>query len=240
MPTPHTPGAQPRTGTSHYAGELAYWDARASEAYVSLSSRDQLRIKHWIGQRDRDKACLDIGGGSGMAATLLEKGDTTFVTCLDLSCELLRFSPVPSVQADAMHMPFADRSFDLIVAAAFFHHLPGREAEVLRECARVLRPGGRIVGYDPSAQCIQNKIFMGDGPFRLKFFSPDERPIDVARFSRLLDDAGFEPPSIDLFSFRNSRLTVFEAVQRYLLNPLSAGPLRALFQRWFFWSAQLR
>ena len=222
----------------HYSAELGYWDERGKEAYVSLSPSDQVWISKWIAKRSSERDCLDLGGGSGMTAALLAVDADAFVTCLDISLEMVRHSPVASAQGDALCMPFGDRSFDLIVAAAFFHHLPGREVDVLRECARVLRPGGRIVGYDPSAQCLQNRIFMGSGRFRLKFFSPDERPIDIDAFNRALRACGFKPSPVTLFSFRNARLTPFELVQR-MLNPISVGPLRRLLQRWFFWSATL-
>lgn len=224
----------------HYSQELDYWDRRGKEAYVSLSRYDQQRISGWIEKGPAERDCLDVGGGSGMTAALLAVDQHAFVTCLDISLEMVRHSPVASVQGDALRMPYADASFDLIVAAAFFHHLPGREEEVLRECARVLRPGGRIVGYDPSAQCLQNKVFMGSGPFRLKFFSPDERPIDIDNFSKMLHGSGFSVGAVRLFSFRNARWTAFETVQRLVLNPLSVGPARRLFQRWFFWSATLQ
>ena len=38
-------------------------------------------------------------------------------------------------------MPFADGSFDRVIAAEVLEHIPGRSA-ALREIARVLRPGG--------------------------------------------------------------------------------------------------
>ena len=49
------------------------------------------------------------------------------------------------VQADAQHMPFQDASFDLVVSA--FGGIPfvADSAGVMRELARVLRPGGRLV-----------------------------------------------------------------------------------------------
>jgi SAM-dependent methyltransferase len=220
----------------HYARELEYWDRRGSQDYVSLSSADQARISSWIGPIPGNMSCLDIGGGSGMIGRLLAEERGRFAVCLDISLEMLRHSPVHAVQGDALQLPFRDKSFDLIVAAAFLHHLPGRESAVFEECARVLRPGGRIVGYDPSLKCIQNRIFMGDGPLRLKFFSPDERPIDPAHLTSELQAAGFESIATHPFSFRNARITPFEAIQRWVLNPLSVGPLRLAFQRWFFWS----
>jgi demethylmenaquinone methyltransferase/2-methoxy-6-polyprenyl-1,4-benzoquinol methylase len=45
------------------------------------------------------------------------------------------------VEADALHLPFADASFDLVTAAFGFRNLADYDAG-LREIARVLRPGG--------------------------------------------------------------------------------------------------
>jgi ubiquinone/menaquinone biosynthesis C-methylase UbiE len=54
---------------------------------------------------------------------LMTKAGTNCV-CIDVSLPMLKHSPVPSVQADARMLPFRDASFDLVMAAAFFHHLP--------------------------------------------------------------------------------------------------------------------
>jgi ubiquinone/menaquinone biosynthesis C-methylase UbiE len=173
-----------------------------------------------------------------MTAKMLAACGMPFLVCIDISAPMLRHSGLPSVQGDALRLPFADASFDLVVAAAFLHHVPGLESEVLRECVRVIKPGGRIVGYDPSARCVQNRIFMGEGRFRLSMFSPDERPIDPRHLMAKLDEVGFRGATATLFSFRNPRITLFEAIQRWVLDPISVGPLRHWLQRWFFWSAK--
>src|SRR3954469_4237468 len=46
-------------------------------------------------------------------------------------------------QGDAERLPFADASFDAVVAGFVVNHLP-RPESALAECARVLRPGGRV------------------------------------------------------------------------------------------------
>ncbi|MGH2830827.1 MAG: class I SAM-dependent methyltransferase [Actinomycetota bacterium] len=46
--------------------------------------------------------------------------------------------------SDAESLPYDDDSFDLVVGHAVLHHLPDVPA-ALRECYRVLRPGGRLV-----------------------------------------------------------------------------------------------
>ncbi|SCG46299.1 methyltransferase domain-containing protein [Micromonospora halophytica] len=45
--------------------------------------------------------------------------------------------------ADAMELPFPDESFDVVWALESLHHMPDRW-QVVREAARVLRPGGRL------------------------------------------------------------------------------------------------
>jgi SAM-dependent methyltransferase len=53
----------------------------------------------------------------------------------------LPFEAVELVRGDAMALPFADRSFDLIVSSAVWEHLPDVEAAT-REVNRVLRDRG--------------------------------------------------------------------------------------------------
>jgi len=46
--------------------------------------------------------------------------------------------------ADALQMPFADASFDFVWSLESGEHMPDKE-QFLRECFRVLKPGGRFV-----------------------------------------------------------------------------------------------
>jgi demethylmenaquinone methyltransferase / 2-methoxy-6-polyprenyl-1,4-benzoquinol methylase len=52
-------------------------------------------------------------------------------------------SPMPLFEADALGLPFADSSFDLVTTAFGFRNLANYEAG-LREIHRVLKPGGTI------------------------------------------------------------------------------------------------
>lgn len=94
---------------------------------------------------------LDVGSGDGAAAACLARYCQS-LTCIDSSARMVeaaaaRFRKQANVRvqhADAQQLPFADASFD---AALVFHTLTYAEdpQQVLSECARVLRPGGRLV-----------------------------------------------------------------------------------------------
>lgn len=49
---------------------------------------------------------------------------------------------------DVMHLSYADASFDLIVSNDVLEHIPD-PAAAFRECARVLAPGGSVIGTFP-------------------------------------------------------------------------------------------
>src|SRR6476659_10200093 len=94
---------------------------------------------------------LDVGSGDGAAAAALAPYCRS-LTCIDVSDRLIAAARerlghranVRAQVADAHALPFVDESFDSVLV---FHTLTYAEhpARVLKECARVLRPGGRVV-----------------------------------------------------------------------------------------------
>ena len=220
----------------HYSREQDYWDEKGETPYSVLTEFDTERILRWIDWRGGGTV-LELGGGSGVFCCRLTERPDTWCACLDISYGMLRHAPTPKVQADALKIPFADESFSLVIAAALFHHLPGREGQLLEECGRVLARGGQVVGYDPNGSCIQNRVFMGDGPLRLGRFSPDERPIVPQLMRKQALRGPFTEFEYEFFSFRYDTLTFFEAVQRFMISPIAKGPMVRYLDRWFFWSA---
>jgi SAM-dependent methyltransferase len=99
------------------------------------------------------KRVLEVGCGAAPCARWLAAGGAE-VVALDISAGMLRHAvagneatgiAVPLVQASADQLPFADSSFD--VACSAFGAVPfvADSGAVMREVARVLRPGGRWV-----------------------------------------------------------------------------------------------
>jgi SAM-dependent methyltransferase len=89
--------------------------------------------------------CLEIGCGTGIHASRVRGLGWTPVG-IDLSGGMLRHaaSRLPVARADAVRLPLADESVDAVLAAMIHTDLTDYSV-VLREAARVLRPGGLFV-----------------------------------------------------------------------------------------------
>ena len=97
---------------------------------------------------------LEVGCGSGFfLLNLYQAGVIGEAHCTDLSPAMVERCvangrrlgiDVRGRVADAEALPYDDGAFDLVVGHAVLHHLPDVETS-LKELARVLRPGGRVV-----------------------------------------------------------------------------------------------
>lgn len=115
-------------------------------------------ILPWILQGEQPSGeGLEIGAGSGaMTAQLLTLYPKFRMIATDNDAELVGtaeqilagYGKRASVQwADAAQLPFEDGRFDLVLSAAMLHHVIEWD-KALAEAVRVLRPGGRLIGYD--------------------------------------------------------------------------------------------
>ncbi|NHC45476.1 class I SAM-dependent methyltransferase [Motilibacter aurantiacus] len=98
------------------------------------------------------RSVLEIGCGAAQCARWLMGEGAERVVALDVSFGQLQASrridarlgtSVPVVQADAQRLPFATGSFDIVCSAYGGVPFVADSLEVMREVARVLRPGGR-------------------------------------------------------------------------------------------------
>ena len=64
---------------------------------------------------------------------------------------------VEFVIGDSEHLPFPEATFTTVICSSSFHHYPDA-AQALREMARVLVPGGRLVIAEPDADLVLVRI----------------------------------------------------------------------------------
>ena len=129
--------------------------ARQAQAYSrSPLQTDPLRLSRlvdFVGPRSGERA-LDVACGPGIVTGALERAGL-LVAGIDLTREMIR-EAVPRggryVQGNVERLPFAGSSFDVAVCRNACHHFSEPQT-VLREIARVLRPGGRAIVEDMCA-----------------------------------------------------------------------------------------
>jgi demethylmenaquinone methyltransferase/2-methoxy-6-polyprenyl-1,4-benzoquinol methylase len=96
-----------------------------------------------VGPGDR---VLDLAAGTGVSAAELGRSGAWCVAA-DFSLGMLTagaWRGVPMVAADALHLPFADASFEAVCISFGLRNIVDVD-RALAEMARVTRPGGRLV-----------------------------------------------------------------------------------------------
>lgn len=116
------------------------WTGDAREALVDLD----------LGSAER---VLDVGCGTGEFTAVLreETPDEATVVGVDRDPDLLGHAPGPTVRADALSLPFADSTFDVVACQALLVNLPD-PTTALREFRRVSR--GRVAAVEPDNAAV--------------------------------------------------------------------------------------
>jgi MPBQ/MSBQ methyltransferase len=144
-----------------FVSELMKWSGVSS-----LPSTEQIQL-------------LDVGCGIGGSSRYIGKSFPSWqVTGISISpaqvnraASLAEQQAVPNTQfvcGDAMNMPFPDSSFDFVWSCESAEHMPDKNA-FLKECFRVLKPGGRFVLATWCQRDDTNKPFSLEERERLDF-----------------------------------------------------------------------
>jgi cyclopropane fatty-acyl-phospholipid synthase-like methyltransferase len=168
---------------------FGYWETSTDDSSIEVATdrfTDVLIAKLGVGENHQ---VLDVGCGVGKPAVRLAGATGATVLGISTNAEQVRKANERAAAAgladrvsfrvvNAMDTPFADASFDAVLAFESLVHMDRPRA--LRELARVLVPGGRLVLTDLTAPAGQS----ADQRTKLSSLTtPDEYP-------RLIADAG--------------------------------------------------
>jgi SAM-dependent methyltransferase len=146
------------------AANRRWWDGDADDYHSQhgdfLGTADFVWAPERLREEDvhllgdvRDRTILEVGCGAAMCSRWLAAQGARPVA-FDISAGMLRHARagaaqtglnVPLVQADAQHLPFRAQSFDLAFTSFGAIAFVADSAAVMREVARVLKPGGRWI-----------------------------------------------------------------------------------------------
>jgi SAM-dependent methyltransferase len=145
---------------------------------------------------------LEIGPGPGVSTDLL-RTRVVHLTCVETdrrfadSLRRLLGQSVRVLCEDGAAMSLPDDSFDGAVCFTMLHHVPSvaQQDRLLREVARILRPGGLFAGTDS----------LYSRSFRLLHLFDTMVVVDPATFAARLEAAGFGEVHVDVmkpYAFR--------------------------------------
>ena len=133
----------------HHFFEENYWWFRAR--------RDM--ILNLIEKRPKNSEILDLGCATGATMEFLQKSGFTNVAGIDNSPEAIgicRSKGLNAIFEDASRFDSGQNSFDVIIMADVLEHIKD-DAEVLRGCKNLLKPGGDIIITVPAFAWLWGK-----------------------------------------------------------------------------------
>lgn len=162
-------------------------------------------VYQWLAPHCIGREVLEAGCGEGYGADLI--ADVAHhVVAIDYDHSTVahvraRYPRVDTIRANLADLPLADESVDVVVNLQVIEHL-WDQAVFVKECARVLRNGGRLIVSTP------NRITFSPGrdtpinPFHT-------RELNAAELTELLRDTGFTEVSISGV-FHGPRLQIMD------------------------------
>lgn len=125
------------------------WKRESQDNYLRPFTEPmlQLTFEHLRPNLQRGMLALDLGCGHGHKAALLA-ADGARAIGLDINPDLLlgartQYPQIGVVRGDSERLPFADNVFDALFSFSTLQYVDPHTT--VRECRRVLKPGGRAV-----------------------------------------------------------------------------------------------
>jgi SAM-dependent methyltransferase len=222
-----------------YFASLSNWEHHQAKPFSSVDDAPAMLINFAVllqGLRlSTDDVVLDFGGGTGWLSRFLTQFGCRAIL-LDVSPTALRIArdlyarmpvigarPEPCfLQFDGRHIELPDESVDRIVCFDAFHHAPN-PAEVIRELARILKPGG-IAGFaEPGPRHSQ----MPQSQFEMRTHGVVEADVDIEAIRAVAFDAGFAEMRIAALNVPPFHVTVEQFNEL-----LDGGPTAARWDEW--------
>lgn len=135
-----------------FAGAHGDYDVLGESAYRQLLRQFEDLCRPRAGE-----ACVDCGCGTGAFTRRLLRFDLNLLG-IDISPASIQSARARATTekyevGDISRLAMPEASVDIVAFSGVLHHLPESQLRerIFREAFRILKPGGRVFGFDPSA-----------------------------------------------------------------------------------------
>ena len=196
----------------------SWWGHRAAAGSARLARRARIALE--MLPLGPDCHVLEVAAGAGaLTEAVLREVPEARIAATDISpVSVTRLNErvgayrnVDSEVADMTRLAYPDGSFDAVLANSALHHVDVRSC--FRQLLRVLRPGGRLLAFEPNL--LNPEVFIETTvarriATRSLEYSETERTHSRWTYARWLRETGFSDVRVKPFDF---------------VHPLTPGPL---------------
>lgn len=183
-----------------WAGTLWYWETPAGQL------RWRRRVQMLTAHITPEMKVLELGCGVGYFTEFLAQTGAQIIAndispdLLDVARQRVKASNVTFNEENAYDLTYEDQTFDSVVGSSVLHHLEVDQA--LKECFRVLKPGGTMYFTEPNL--VNPQVYMERRiPYlqRKSHTSPDEIAFVRGPLAKKIRAHGFSDVAIEVFDF---------------------------------------
>jgi ubiquinone/menaquinone biosynthesis C-methylase UbiE len=170
----------------------------------------------------QESRIMDLGCGTGRFAIPLARRFGCNVTGVDSSLAMLDKARQKSggelvawQQGDADHLDFGEESFDVVFMSHLLHHVAS-PLGTLKECHRVVRPGGSVLVRYGAIEHIRGDVEHVFFPETLAIDEP--RSFSIAQLEAWMNSAGFSRVNTTTITQRT-----YESPDQHLQTAITKG-----------------
>jgi len=142
--------------------------------WIDNSIAEEHLARYMVVSKMTKGTVLDVACGSGYGSSIINRHSRVdYVVSMDIEIELLEYGKrvfkIEAVEADALNLPFRNKSFDTVVTLETIEHLSNPK-KFIKQIRRVLKDNGILILSTPNKLCTSPLLKKPLNPYHTSEF----------------------------------------------------------------------